>query len=104
MLRIVVGPVWRIAIGDRAIRFVAEGPVDVAIRKAPGDDEAHLAALARGDADTGGESAVLGLLAHVLAAPRLGIVPLRQGAGLGEIFPVNGEVVEPLAAVVVVGV
>ena len=56
------------------------------------------------DGDARGERAVLGLQAHVPRGARLVVVPLGQPAGPRELLPEHREVVEPLAAVVVVGV
>ena len=104
MRGVVVLPARRRPVRDDAIRLVAIGPIDVAVREAPGDDEAHRLAAAGRDGDAGAERAVLGLQAHVLGGARLVVVPLRQPAGAGEFLPVDGEVVEPLAAEVMVGV
>src|SRR5262245_59370869 len=75
------------------------GPVDVTMREAPRDDKAHGLALARSDRDLGREGAVLGELLHVARARRV-VAALGQRAGLGEVFPEQREIIEPLAAIV----
>lgn len=39
--RVIVGPARRRLVGDDAVGLLAEGPVDIALGEAPGDDEAH---------------------------------------------------------------
>ena len=104
MIGVVVAPGRRLAVGDRRIRRGAERPVDVARRKAPGDGEAHFLAPAGRNRHARRQRAVLGLQAHMPRQPRLVVMPLRQPAGSCEFLPEHREVVEPLAAVVKVGV
>ena len=68
----------------------------------PGDGKAEGPALARRHRHPGRERAVLGLVEHVAVEPRLVVVPLWQPPGPRELAPEQVEVVEPLAAEMVV--
>src|SRR5450755_4017089 len=83
---------------DWAIGFVTIGPVDVAMRKIPGDHKAHRATLARANRDARAERTVFRLLTHVPASAWFVVVAFRQPARPGKLLPINGEIIEPLAA------